>query len=206
MAVLPQFPLGSVLFPTMVLPLHVFEPRYQALIRDVTEAEQTFGVVLIERGSEVGGDDQRSSFGTVAKIVEAQQFNDGRWAIITVGTERFKVIEWLEDDPYPRAEIEPWPDETTSEVDRTHYELIVAKFGRCMALASESGLNVGPVPEALDDPELGSLQMSALAPVATMDKQALLGAPGTAERIRLLDQSLDDALELIHLRLTDWPR
>ena len=86
-----MFPLGAVLFPSMVLPLHVFEPRYRASTRDCLAGDRRFGVVLIERGSEVGGGDVRFSVGTVAQIVEAAELPDGRFALGTVGVERIRV-------------------------------------------------------------------------------------------------------------------
>ena len=82
---LPMFPLGSVLFPHAVLPLHVFEPRYRALTEACLAGDGEFGVVLIERGSEVGGGDTRFSVGTVARIVEAGRLPDGRYLLATVG-------------------------------------------------------------------------------------------------------------------------
>lgn len=203
MAVTPQFPLGTVLFPSMVLPLHVFEPRYRTLVKDVLDGDGTFGVALIERGFEVGGGDQRSMFGTTAKVLKAEEFADGRWSVITVGVERYRVVQWLADDPYPRAEIEPWPDEPSTTDQSETYGRVVAKFRRCMALAAESGLNVGPLPDGTDDVELGCMQMSTLVPVTSHDKQALLGAPGSAERLALLDEMIDGAVELIEARLTD---
>ena len=103
MAPLPQFPIGSVLFPTMVLPLHVFEPRYRALMHELMgradPADREFGVPLIDRGSEVGGGEDRSSIGTVARIMEADEFDEGRWGLIAVGVRRFRVVSWLPDDP-----------------------------------------------------------------------------------------------------------
>lgn len=207
MAVLPQFPLGTVLFPTMVLPLHVFEPRYRAMVEHVTAGDGTFGVVLIERGHEVGGNDHRTLFGTTAKILEAEQFSDGRWALVTVGLERFKVDRWLPDDPYPCADVTLWPDVAApggSESDlEERYRAVAATFRRCMALAAEAGVDVGSVPETTDDVALGSMQMAAMAPVTALDKQLLLGAPGPGERIGLLERMLGDALELIEVRLTD---
>src|SRR5438309_8149216 len=92
---LPMFPLGIVLFPYFVLPLHVFEPRYRALTRDCLDGSGEFGTVLIERGHEVGGGDSRFTTGTVAHIIEAAEFDDGRWALVTVGTRRINVCEWL---------------------------------------------------------------------------------------------------------------
>ncbi|MGN6600680.1 MAG: LON peptidase substrate-binding domain-containing protein, partial [Actinomycetes bacterium] len=102
---LPMFPLGSVLFPGMPLPLQVFEPRYLALVSDLLAGEaQEFGVVLIERGSEVGGGDVRFEVGTVATIVSVQ-VADGFIALLARGGRRFQVVRWLADDPYPRAEV-----------------------------------------------------------------------------------------------------
>ena len=69
---IPMFPLGIVLFPTQLLPLHVFEPRYRAMTRDLLAGDGRFGVVLIERGNEVGGGDTRSDFGCVAQLVQAR--------------------------------------------------------------------------------------------------------------------------------------
>ncbi|MGH9021739.1 MAG: LON peptidase substrate-binding domain-containing protein, partial [Acidimicrobiia bacterium] len=98
---IPMFPLGTVLVPFAHLPLHVFEPRYLALARDCLAGDQEFGVVLIERGSEVGGGDVRFSIGTVARITQASLLPDGRFLLDTVGTRRVRVDAWLGDDPYP---------------------------------------------------------------------------------------------------------
>lgn len=200
MVVLPQFPLRLVLFPSMVLPLHVFEPRYRTLIHDIIDDDRTFGVVMIEKGTDTGGQDQRSDFGTMAKIIEAEEFPDGRWALVTVGTERFRVNRWLDDAPYPRAEVEPWPDDTLAPPD-DEFAPVVAKFKRCMALASEIGVDTGPLPEAITCNEVGTMQMAAMLPVGSFDKQRLLGAPSACDRLDRLDNAIDDALELIELKL-----
>src|SRR5258708_27579797 len=102
---MPMFPLGTVLFPHALLPLHVFEPRYRLMTQRVLRGEGEFGVVLIERGSEVGGGDTRFGVGTVARIVRAQELPDGGYALATVGLRRIRVTRWLADDPFPRAEV-----------------------------------------------------------------------------------------------------
>ena len=201
MTVLPQFPLGTVLFPSMMLPLHIFEPRYRALVHDILDADRSFGVVMIERGHETGGADQRSSHGTVARVLQAEEFPDGRWALITVGTERFRVTEWLPDDPYPRAEIELWPDADGDDVDPDEFADLVARFHRCMALASEAGVDVGSVPDSFDGPELSTMQMAALLPIGPFDKQKLLAAPGSGHRMALLTSAIDETMELINMKL-----
>ena len=102
---LAMFPLGSVLLPGMPLPLHVFEARYVALLSAVLgDADREFGVVLIERGSEVGGGDARFRVGTVAKIVTVE-IGEGSIVLVARGTDRFEVVDWLEEDPFPRARV-----------------------------------------------------------------------------------------------------
>src|SRR6476646_7825142 len=103
--VIPMFPLGTVLFPHALLPLRVFEPRYRVMTERVLKAEREFGVVLIERGSEVGGGDTRFDVGTVARVVRAQELPDSGYALATVGLRRIRVTRWLPDDPYPLAEV-----------------------------------------------------------------------------------------------------
>ena len=120
---LPVFPLGSVLLPYGLLPLHIFENRYRALMTDLLEGDgrpgqdqAEMGVVLIERGHEVGGGDERSTLGTVAQIMQAEKLPDGRWLVVAAGTRRFSVSDWLPDDPYPRAEVEELPPEQWDEM------------------------------------------------------------------------------------------
>jgi Lon protease-like protein len=81
---LPMFPLSNVVFPYMLLPLHIFEERYRALMVDLQdEVEPEFGVVLIERGWEVGGGDERADLGTVVRLLDAEEIEGGRWVAVT---------------------------------------------------------------------------------------------------------------------------
>jgi Lon protease-like protein len=198
---MPMIPLGSVLFPGMPLPLHVFEPRYRALVQHCLDGEPEFGVVLIERGSEVGGGDVRTRVGTVARIVEASRFDDGRWAIGAVGLRRVRVRDWLADDPFPRAEVEDWPD-VDEGVDPDGVAGATTVFRRVLALAAELGAAVVPATvELADDPSVAVLQMAVGAPLGPADRQALLCAAGPAARLVLLHEQLDDQAELLGARL-----
>ena len=107
----PMFALQSVLLPGLPLPLHVFEPRYVAMLDTVIATDRRMGVVLIERGREVGGGDVRCDVATMARVIEARQLPDGRLLVMAVGVHRIRVRRWLPDDPYPLAETEDWPDE-----------------------------------------------------------------------------------------------
>lgn len=200
---MPMFPLQSVLVPAAPLPLHVFEPRYQALMRDVMKTEaREFGVVMIERGSEVGGGDVRSRVGTVARILDAERAPDGRWALIALGTRRVDVVEWLEDDPYPRALVVDRPDGPwTVEADAAvaDAEPLVR---RALALKAEIG---DPAPAAtveLDDvPATKGWQLIAVAPILTIDRHTLLRLDDPVERIRRLAALVDDEIEVLAHRI-----
>src|SRR4051812_50093829 len=110
MAVMPMFPLGTVLLPGMVLPLHVFEPRYQQLVRDCLDAPpHEFGVVLIDRGSEVGGGDTRSDVGVVAQMLQVVALEGNRFALVAGGAPPWRVPQWVAGDPHPRAERRDLP-------------------------------------------------------------------------------------------------
>ena len=199
-----MFPLGSVLLPSVFLPLHLFEPRYRQLIRDCMAADHEFGVVLIERGSEVGGGDVRADVGTVAKVLEAHELDDGRWAVGAVGTRRIRVLEWLADDPYPRAEVEDWDDVggTDGEADAEALAPVVATLRRVLALASELGDPAADATQELSpDPSLASFQVAALSPIGPMDRQALLRTPGTTERLDRLADLLAEEESFLHRRL-----
>jgi len=199
-----MFPLGTVLFPSVYLPLHVFEDRYRTLVRDCLASDREFGVVLIERGSEVGGGDTRTGVGTVAQIVEAVEMDDGRWALGTVGVRRVRIRRWRHDDPYPRAEVEDWPDQPGRlPIDQGP---AAAQLRRVLALAAEMGDHVvDSTVDLADDPELASYQMAAVAPFGPADQQRLLALASTGERLEALTGLLGDVETDLAARLRMHP-
>ena len=201
---MPMFPLGTVLLPGSVLPLHVFEPRYRALVRDCLEApEHEFGVVMIERGFEVGGGDQRASVGTIARMVQVAELDDGRFAVVCIGTRRIRILAWLPDDPYPLADVDDWPDDETGSDDLgPHIEALSARVRRAGAFAVELGDSVaGPLGEMRGDHLVDSYHLVAATPVGPADAYRLLCADGPAARLDLLDSVLDDLEAMMQFRL-----
>jgi Lon protease-like protein len=201
---MPMFPLGTVLLPSVGIPLHVFEPRYRALVRDCLAGDHEFGIVLITRGSEVGGADERADVGTVARIVEAAELPDGRWAIGAVGVRRLRVREWLPADPYPRADVEAWPDADPGPTHSVALDQTVTTMRRCLALAAEAGDHTAPATiELSDDPVLAGYQVAAVAPIGPHDRQRLLSATTPDDRLGALDEMLHDAVQVLELRLAE---
>ncbi len=201
---LPMFPLGTVLVPQAHLPLHVFEPRYRTLTQDCLAGDREFGVVLIERGSEVGGGDVRFGVGTVARIVQAVELPDGRWLLDSVGTERFRVRRWLEDDPYPRAEIESLSEDPAGPDAAALRGEVERLLRQVLALQVELGFPAPAATIELDgDPEVAAYQAAILSPIGPIDTQQLLEEPGAEGRLRLLAAFLDDARDLLARRITE---
>ena len=202
---LPMFPLGSVVLPGVGVPLHVFEPRYRALVMTCLTSDRLFGSVLIERGSEVGGGDARADVGTLVRIADAEEAEDGRWAVVGLGLERIRVLEWLPDDPFPRCVADPWPDEPPGPGASASLH---ATRSRLEALLVELGADPhrALLESVADDVALASFQLLALSPIGALDRLEALGAPGPDERLRILDAALEDRAAMIRdLRALDEP-
>lgn len=198
-----MFPLGAVLTPGMGINLHVFEPRYRALVKDCLAGDRELGIVLIERGSEVGGGDVRTAVGTRARIARAEEAPDGRWGLTVIGLHRLRVIDWAPDDPYPRAEVEDWPDPEPGPGHSASLAEVTTTLRRALALAAEAGQAAAPATiELADDPVQAGYQAVALAPLGPFDKQLLLAATSPDERLEQLAGMLAEAMELIEARLT----
>jgi Lon protease-like protein len=200
-----MFPLGTVLFPYGLLPLHVFEPRYRMMMRECLSGDQEFGVVLIERGSEVGGGDVRFDVGTRARIVRATELDDGRYALTAVGVRRIRVVEWLQDDPYPRAMVvdldEPALDAGALDDARPASVRIGELLQRLFELWSEFEPRVADVRvELADDPVQASFEAAATAPFGPLDAQQVLETDGTTARLARLERLLQDEIELLEAR------
>lgn len=199
-----MFPLGTVLLPGQLLPLHVFEDRYRALVGDVRDADPPiFGIVLIERGSEVGGSDVRLHVGTCARVLRLQELDDGRYAVLVGGTNRIRVETWLVDDPYPRAEIVDFID-TDAGVDADDVNGLHALHRRVSAIATEFGVGRFETssPSGLE-PSLSVWNMIAESPLGILDRQRLLEIPHLRERIDAFSEMLRETEHYLLMELPD---
>lgn len=205
----PMFPLGATVLPGSELPLNVFEPRYQALVHDVLAAPDgpAFGVVLITRGNEVGGGDERSDVGVLVSIRNHRQMFGGRFALDCVAGQRIKVVCWLPDGPYPQAEIAVWPDdENDSEwVALQQVDAAVIRLRETLArLARRRGHAVRWIPTTADLAGSPGERLYSLAAGCTLgdsDRQAVLAAPGVADRARVLAEALAGVTEIVEFEL-----
>lgn len=196
MPIVPMFPLGSVLLPDLPLPLRVFEPRYLKMLGDLLEEDEPeFGVVLIERGQEVGGGDERFHVGTLARVVACEALKDCM-VVVGLGTRRFTVLDWLSDDPYPRADIEllgplEWQESDASLLQQTERQV--------RAAAELAEQPVGTDFTFSEDPVVACWQLAALAPLGDLDRTELLRSTTGGEVLSRVLAETEENLELMRL-------
>ena len=198
-----MFPLGTVLLPSTAISLHIFEPRYRALARHCVDGDGRLGIVLIERGSEVGGGDVRFDVATRGRIADAVELDDGRWVMAVVGEDRVRVRQWLPDDPYPRAEVVVCEEDPLAGPDAiAGRDELEALLRRVLALKAELGEPVGDVTVALSpDPVVATWQAVGLAPLGPMDAQRVLATDGAGERLDLVLSLLGEDAVVLAQRL-----
>ncbi len=197
---IPMFPLGVVLFPGSVLPLHIFEDRYKKLTQDCVSNQSPFGVVLIERGQEVGGGDERASTGCLAEIIQYDLMPDGRSNLVVLGTSKIGIQQWHSDSPYPIASV--------TQIRELSAEGSIAEarrvLGRLSAFVHKAQLGGYQLPEidedavavGLDATEL-TYRIADLIPAGPFDRQRILAASGCDERLALINEHLQGLEEIL---------
>ena len=185
---MPLFPLGTVLFPGLVLPLHIFEERYRQLVRDLLDGPEPheFGVIAIRKGRETGVDGVSAlhEIGCTARLRQVTQHDDGRFELVTVGTQRFRLLGLDRSQPYLRGEIDLLTEETGDEAAAAlAVKAVQHTFREYLdALATRGAARIN-VPELPDEPVLLSYLVAASMIVELSDRQVLLAEPDAAGRL-----------------------
>ncbi len=188
METLPLFPLGTVLCPGLVLPLHIFEDRYKQLIRDLlgTGEPRRFGVIAIREGREtgIGGVSALHDVGCTATLRDVTEGDDGQYDIVTVGTDRFKLHALGEPRPYLTGEIEllgePVGDEAAAALTAA---AVQRAFRGYLNVLADRGSATISVPDLPDEPILLSYLVAASMIIDLNDRQGLLAQPDAVRRL-----------------------
>jgi Lon protease-like protein len=185
---LPLFPLGTVLYPGLLLPLHIFEERYRRLVRDLLAgpAPRRFGIVAIRKGRETGidGISALHEIGCIATVRRVTEREDGRFDLVAIGTQRFRLTELDDSMPYLRGEVDLLDEETGDErAAGLAARAVRSSFVTYLdALAARGGTAVS-VPDLPQEPVLLSYLVAASMIVDLSDKQILLDEPDAAGRL-----------------------
>ncbi|MBA3743598.1 LON peptidase substrate-binding domain-containing protein [Sporichthya sp.] len=198
---MPLFPLGTVLYPGLLLPLHIFEERYRALVRDLTggqtgeqpeDGAPAFGVIAIRQGREVGADGIRElhDVGCTAEIRRVEALPDGRFDLVTTGAQRFRLLKLdVDSAPYLVGEVE-YLDEDSEDPEAEQAAAVLAASvapqylayrDQLLSLQGQAPRVRGPLP--IEPPVLSYLVAAAMV-LDRQDKQDLLEAPDVAARLR----------------------
>jgi Lon protease-like protein len=185
---LPLFPLGSVLYPGLMLPMHIFEDRYRKLVHDLlAEPEpRRFGVIAIREGRETGADGVSALYdiGCTATVRQVIEQEDGRFYLITVGTERFRLAAIDRSEPYLRGQVDYLPEDT-GDLEAAQLAAAEVQIGfraYLEALAERGAAKVG-TSDLPDEPVKLSYLVAASLIVNISDKQALLAQPDALHRL-----------------------
>ncbi len=189
--VIPLFPLGTVLVPGLVLPLHIFEPRYRRLVGDLMAREphdRAFGVVAIREGWEVGEDGVRALYdvGTLAVVREVVPYPDGRYDVMSNGDARFRLLRLVDEGtPYVCGEVE-WLGEEPGDGDAPLLGRLVAERFEAYraAVAGVGAVEAAHMLELPDDPHVLSYLVAAAMVLDLSDRQRLLEQHTVSERLR----------------------
>ncbi len=199
MTEVPLFPLNTVVFPGLVTPLHIFEERYRALVRELVGIEEVFdrvfGIIAIREGYEVGDHGMQSAHrvGTLVQLTEVEPYDDGRFDIEVIGRQRLRVTESESSGPFLRGEVELLPDEdepdAQSEAERT-----MSTFETYRRFLSE--LRGGPVlaGEMPTDPAYLSYALAGTCLLTLPQRQSLLEADTALERLGMLRRTLHEEM------------
>ena len=185
---LPLFPLNTVLFPSMVLPLHIFEERYKRMINNCLAQDRPFGVVLIYSGSEVGDSAIPHPVGTVARIANWEWLPDGRMNILTAGDRRFRIVDFPKPElPYLEGLVEYWDDEPVEHQDlATLMDKVSNTFIDYLTLImtlSDQALPISQL-QLPDDASMLSYHVASNLQIEMNERQELLEEPSAATRLQ----------------------
>ena len=179
---LPLFPLQTVLYPGLPIPLHVFEDRYRKMFKRVLDGDRRFGVVAIVRGRDVDAGATYHPVGCVAEVAEVDRHADGRLDVVARGRSRFEIDGVAQAAPYIVAEVRELPEATGDGAEDR-----AVKAGRLFTRYVATLLRMANEPaepvDVPDDPVAASYLIATGLQVDLADKQRLLSIPSASERL-----------------------
>jgi uncharacterized protein len=185
---LPLFPLGTVLYPGLLLPLHIFEDRYRQLVRDLLDGPEPrrFGVIAIRKGRETGveGISSLHEIGCTATLRRVAEHDDGRFDLVTVGSQRFRLLELDDSRPYLQGEVDLLAEDAGDEAAAgVAAEAVRRGFRAYLDALTARGATQVSVPDLPADPVQLSYLVAASVIIDLGDQQALLAEPDAAARL-----------------------
>ena len=199
---IPIFPLSNlVLFPNIVVPLHIFEERYKMMINTCIEHDEGFGLVLLRSGAEEENEGTIHRVGVTVRIVQVERLDDGRMNILVEGESRFRIHRFTQQTPYWKASIDLFEDDEIRQSIESLYDEVarlyrkVAELSAMLSASKESELALPESPADL------SFMVTYVLDLDSEEKQKLLEITSTGERLRALVNHLTDAIRKLEQQI-----
>ena len=199
---IPLFPLPNlVLFPNIVVPLHIFEERYKLMINGCIEGDAAFGLVLLRAGAEEEREESIHRVGVTARIVEVDRLESGRMNILCEGESRFRISQFTERTPFWKGSVDLFGEEThhAAQALYTQAAELYRKLSELSAKLSDSPRTELVLPESPTDL---SFMISYILDIDSEEKQNLLEMTSTSERLRALVAHLTETIRKIEQQIS----
>ena len=204
---LPLFPLNTVLFPGMALPLHIFEERYKTMISECVRHSRPFGIILIKSGPEVGGEASIYEIGTTAHITKVERLGDGRMNIETLGYSRFRIYETHHQKPYLTGLVSEFPLQDTGNA---RARKLANKLGPMLQGYLNIFATLGNVDLEMEtlpsDPVTLAFLTAIVLRTPTKDKQKLLDVPDLLSLLQNECKMLRREVQILKMLIENGPR
>jgi ATP-dependent Lon protease len=199
---IPLFPLPNlVLFPGVVVPLHIFEDRYKLMITACIDSGEPFGIVLLREGGERESEETIHRVGVTARVVDVERLPEGRLNILTEGQSRFRIIRYTQQIPFWQATVSLFEDIESAAPLQSLYDQVSEGYRKVVDLGAKLGISEESEVSLPGSPADLSFMVSYVLDIASEDKQKLLEMTSTAERLRAVAHHLNDTLQSLQQRL-----
>jgi Lon protease-like protein len=199
---IPLFPLPLVMFPDVVVPLHIFEDRYKFMVNRCIDESSAFGIVLFPPGTSSESESTIQRIGVTARIVQFERVEDGRLNIMAAGVTRFRILQFTADKPCWTANVEFFDDEPESDEELQESLADVVRLYRDVhRLASQlRGVDAGEI-QIPDSPVSLSYLVSYILDIAPAAKQELLEMTSTTGRLKSLAVHMDGTIQRVNAQI-----
>ncbi len=192
---IPLFPLPNlVLFPHVLVPLHIFEERYKLMITTCVERDEVFGLVLLRSGADTESEDTIHRVGVTARIVQAERLENGRMNILTEGESRFRIRRLTQQEPYWKGSVDLFEDDESHHSLESLYDQVSQLYRKVAELGAKVSSSEEPEAVFPDSPTDLSYMVSYVLDLDSEAKQKLLEMTSTAERLRALIPHLNETI------------
>ncbi len=185
---LPLFPLPNlVLFPNVLVPLHIFEERYKLMINECIDGNAPFGMVLLMTGADQENESTIYRVGVATRVVQVERLKDGRMNIVGQGESRFRIVRFISQHPYWTAEVEFFEDREESEISlRDVHAEVVQLYRRVFQLGMQLAGEPPSEPSLPETPCELSFVVTYTLDIPSEEKQRLLEMVSTRDRLTAL--------------------